>query len=650
MGIVVRPEDHNFADPNTARGAGETSLYNPNRSNLDYSAALGRVGETATEAGGMIRKALDSSLEGVVEFIHQVTGVDLSGEAALLEQLLAVPLDALEGSPVGLALERLGAFFSFLNGPGGGDFDPIAAARDFIVNRLLPTGSVLGPDSPLRAGNLIGSIRAELLSVLPAGALTTAAPNRAKNPNFDGPDAIAPAGDWDVDMTTSRTNDGTGSAVVTADGRPHRLRTGESASDIEPVAPGQKVPARIAVMHAGADVAPGGPPVVLEVVPFLDGVELPAVQVDAYTPATSDLPWPGHEMSGVYTVPDTGVNGVQTGFGLTEFAQQGVYHFDEGYYTQQADYNAIPGLPAMLQALDNRGRATWDMLASVARGFPVLNAGLEEVEAAMRNFNPFNLAGLLGEDSLAGDVRGILRSVVGGLRGRPVADDEEVGLADVYNAANQVAGGTAGSDETVYIKATTLVPVDPSWANWLDVVILPRGQAGQNSIIGFFGQGGAAAQHVATTWHKGEHYDDTLTGVQFTLNSDGSIVASIPGHSITAYPATGPQTLQLFGGWQGKAVLPLTYNGKPYVAGGAQNMPGAAAAGPGAGGAGGHGIVIPHGGPGGPAAGWLRARADDVANPSTGVDTTPPSDPTVMEVVAASNNALTLRSTGSVDA
>ena len=56
MGIVTLPGDHNYADPNPAYGAGETSIQSPLRNSLDsYQSALA---DTAKSNGGPIGSAL----------------------------------------------------------------------------------------------------------------------------------------------------------------------------------------------------------------------------------------------------------------------------------------------------------------------------------------------------------------------------------------------------------------------------------------------------------------------------------------------------------------------------------------------------------------------------------------------------------------
>jgi hypothetical protein len=96
------------------------------------------------------------------------------------------------------------------------DFDPSAAAQDFITLMLLPLNILLGANSPLSAGNLFGLIPTNLLGFLPASSVGEAQPNLISNPDFEGDEAIE-SSVYTLDLTQSFSTVG-GSAKVIADG------------------------------------------------------------------------------------------------------------------------------------------------------------------------------------------------------------------------------------------------------------------------------------------------------------------------------------------------------------------------------------------------------------------------------------------------
>lgn len=124
----------------TARGLGN-SLWNPMRSGIStWTDPMSAVGDQAEQTGGAILQRLDGLLDTVVGTIFTLTGVDLSNPVALLEQMLAIPLEFLDSTPLADAVDVLGQFFPFLPGSSAGGFDPGAAASAWIGSTLAPTG------------------------------------------------------------------------------------------------------------------------------------------------------------------------------------------------------------------------------------------------------------------------------------------------------------------------------------------------------------------------------------------------------------------------------------------------------------------------------------------------------------------------------
>lgn len=583
-------------------------------------------------------------VEAAYQFIDNVlkpTGLIVTA------QQIAAAISGLTGTDINL--DDVSTFFTnlrkFLGGMNlnDGSFNPVAGAEQFIRQVLSRTGLVLGPNSPISIG-----------------AITTNQPNLLIAPLFAA-DAVGPNPDWVVDPASSRSADGTGSVMVVADGRFKALRSGSDPTDTIKVGAGQKITASIWVSHQRYMAAGTGAPVVLQVVPFTsasDGslVRGDFVTLDSFTPSgTADLGWPGHQLTGSYTVPD-GVIGIQIRLLVTDTAQAGIFRFDDGSVTQAAvvPKSWVEGLEDDLQFASQRWQSLADTIASAASKVPVVGAELSDVMTALENFDPTNILGPLGSVNMAGDLQAVLNAIVGGHLGKPVTN---ASVADLYNAINQSANNVPGSDETFYLTTSQTISI-PAYAQYIDVVVLGPGQGGEQGLtLGFFGQGGAPGKYNATTWQRGTHFDNTVTTVNFVQGTPGAAnggvgtapTVSITGHSLSSTPGSGPESPVFLGGSKGIGPGGFDYNGKHYAGGGDQNTPGAAGSSPGGGGAGGNGIFFQPGGPGGAPAAWVRFRANAVANQSTGADTTPPSAPTT-HVVAATNSSLTLSATGSVDA
>lgn len=563
-------------------------------------------------------------------------------------------------NPTGL-LAGVGDLVKMLTGIDGGnllDIKSWAQLVPLLTNPLALGGTLIPQVIPLlnAAEHLFGNIPEELLGLLPVNSLTTSAPNRLKNGTFTGPDAIAPANDWTVDMTSTRSVDGTGSAHVVADGTPHELVSGEDPTDRMAVGPGQQVPGTIFVRHLGAVAGTAGPPVALQAQPYLGDLPLEPVTVATYSPATPDLPWPGAKITGTYTVPTDGsVDSVQMVGALTTQALQGEYWFDDGTSQQQTDYTIIPGLPPVLQTLDSTYHSMMDGLASVFRGFPVVGTEIAGLITAAENFNPLNILGSLGSASSSGDLLGIVGHLIDAVKGQPAGTTTNGSLAQLYTAMNQAIHNTAGADVMTFVDTTTLVPIN-SWSNQIDIVGVGDGQKGQDGLVfNLDGQGGNGGKVVAATLVRGTHYDAGTPGLQITRNSNGSYTVSVAAGTstparaniITCAAGSGTQSTHFGSGMMGVGNPPLTYNGKPYPFGGNQNTPGAAGLGPGGGGGGGQGSFFQKGGPGAPGGVYERQLATAITT-SSGTDITAPTGGTG-HFVSASLTAITVYASGSTD-
>lgn len=585
-------------------------------------------------------------LTAVINFINAILAViGFDGEGGVVN------------SPIPQLLAPFQNILKFLGNLNFGalDFDPIDAASQFVQTILSKTGLLLGPDSPFNLANAFGQLGLGQIGGVSIGDLTDAQPNQLPDDGAFLADSLAPSADWTTDTTNPRTA-GRGCAVVVADGFWHALRSGRSPDDVIVLAQNQVF--ETTVWFSCDDyVGVGDDPILLQLVPFTNGIPGTPITLDSYAPTDSQIAWPGVQLTGKTTIP-AGVTGGQVRYLVTDGALQGTLRFADAnaVKTTLLQKSWMDGLEDDLQGISGQIQAAFDTIASAVSGIPIIGAGLADVANAIENFNPANIAGALGSINIAGDMQAIVNMLVGGLRGKPVTGNAN--LADIYTAASQTATNIPGSDVTTDRDTTGSFPIN-SWANWLDLAGVGRGQDGQsgaaNPIPGFFGQGGHPGKWNATTWQRGVHFDSGVTAVNFTVNADGSITFSIPAgnatppQTMTCLPGSGAQTPHLGGGWQGIGPSISVYNGGNFVGGETQNQPGADGLGPGGGGAGGLGILFQPGGKGAGPRGWVRQRANAVANQATGADTTPPSGGHG-DFLGATLSSVRIGAHGSVDA
>lgn len=481
-------------------------------------------------------------------------------------------------------------------------------------------------------GNLLGPI--------PVGSLTSANPNWITNGTFPAGSISEHSGGWSVDMSKTRTADGTGCAKITADGTLHSLNTGNGPLDRKAVGKGQALSPVIYVSHDGATVSGLGPPAILHLRRFNGDVELDPIELVTYSPNTPNVAFPGLPMAGQYLIPD-GVTHTVVRVQVTENALSGDWRFDDAEGHTDVDVSIIPSFGNAITTLDQKSGAILDMLASVSSGIPVVGGGIAAAEQGLKNFNPLNILGPLGGVNIGADIQNFMNMFVGGQRGKPVTAD--VSMAEVYIAASQGFTNVAGQDVTQSTSVAKTIPVDASWANIIDVAGVGKG--GNGISLGIFTSAGQPGKWAATRFLKGTHYDGTLTGVIITLNPDGSLTASIPGHSIN-FPAGANAGIGFGGGTKGIGPGTLTFNGGNYVGGETQNATGGNGLAPG--GAGSGGSVFTPGGSGAAGMAWVRQLSGATAGDSSTGDTTPPSLPN-WDVVAT-KDSLSFKGRDSVDA
>lgn len=360
MTPVIRPDGtHKFANPDLARGAGETSVRSPLRNMLDFQEAIGK---TAQDAGEGIGKKINA----VVEFIKETTGIDLTGPATLLtllsdhigigplQDILPKILGAFSGgidldapNPIidwitdhvplaaqlaevitGLAdgdLDTIGRFFDSLRAFMHFDlldldFDPVAAAMSFVHQVLKPVG-VLDGTSALAARNLFGDLAANLFRLVPLTSIGDTSPNLLDDPQFQNGDGFDGTEGVNHDPTVGRTT--LGSVRFTADGTANEILSDPWI----PVTQGQQLPLSIYARWAGLTGA--GQTVTLGITAFN------AASAVVAEPVVAGLSVSGTSaagvwtlISGTYTVP-AGVAWVRLRPGITANATGGQVWMDD---------------------------------------------------------------------------------------------------------------------------------------------------------------------------------------------------------------------------------------------------------------------------------------------------------------------------------
>lgn len=340
-------------------------------------------------------------------------------DAFLKRVVLAVAGSSIPGIP---SFDQLADWAN--NIPGLGDIPGLDELTNWITGGLIP---------------------------IPVGNVVDAQPNLFTGGTFPA-GSIAANPDWSVD-TSSRTDDGSGSAMVVADGTPKALRTGTSPTDVIPVVAGQTFTAAVFVSHQG--YVGSGVAVELQVVPFTAGARgepvtltAPAAPNDplgdgpaAYSPTAADVAWPGVLLTGSYVVPE-GVTGIQGRIYLTAAAQSGVFRFDDatGRQTGKLPQEWVSGLPESFQET----LARWQLLVDTQVNGITHGVGsqysLANLVDALRNQPNSNVSGVNGPANIGSSLLAQLNALIGGMVGVPGSGASN---ADAYNVSKQVSANAA---------------------------------------------------------------------------------------------------------------------------------------------------------------------------------------------------------------
>lgn len=311
---------------------------------------------------------------------------------------------------------------------------------------------ILGPNSPLNAANLFGTIIPALLSKINIGSLTNEPQNLLPQPKFVT-GSINDNPRWSVFSGSSRSADGSGCARLVANGTAQALRSGRTPDDKILVGANQTFTAEIHVRHSG--YTGSGETVLLQVVPFNSaGVALAPFTMDAYAPTVANLDWPGHKLAGEYPVPD-GVEGVQVRVLVTSPALTGTLDFDDGF-GGQGDQSGlfqmgwIEGLGEALLDLRSVNQLVIDTVVNAIKGTSNALHSLEELFEAILHIPAGNVGGVAGPGTIAETALEILAGLVGGLSGSG-SPSSGGGIADLFNISKVLAAAAAMGENAFQI-------------------------------------------------------------------------------------------------------------------------------------------------------------------------------------------------------
>lgn len=421
----------------------------------------------------------------IAKIAEQITGIDVTtwidqwNDNPVAGTLQSIVQDAL--ASIFTVQAHLQAMFGALDFTDP-DFDPEAAIEAFVQLIILPitqlsTWSTLfqrltgigggGLDSlgNLLGDGLFGSIRPGRLPLLPTGLIGDLSPNLVDDPDFKSQDFTG-SGVFTRDETTGF--DGAFSARVVADGSGAKDMLEKVKHDVEP---GQ--PYNLSIRSKWAGAVATGTPVHVGVTEY-DGnttVAQKDIVVRAATPGTTDFV----QLTGNYTVPASGVDGIRLRWGLNPTATAGTFYFSRAELrpTGKMPTRLMDGLDGQLDELFGGLDATLDGLLdkvglddfidlrNVLSGG--LGGGLASIQARLDAFlhggstlNANNIgAGILG-DAFNGLGKNLLTSIFSGLRNVERPSDDTVTRDDAYSTLLSLSDGITGlgarvaSLETVY--------------------------------------------------------------------------------------------------------------------------------------------------------------------------------------------------------
>lgn len=391
----------------------------PTRSGTEFHLLMD---QRLTEMWGQImEQVVGNSLEGVMDLIKEITGLDFSSPEAFVSSL--IQLVTTGGPALEFAESILDLLGSFVGIPNLGDFlQEIAGALEGIdissPGAIIQTIIGVIANSPLNALNIFGNLPSYLLGEVPASALGSASPNLLSNPGFEGAISMDDEGGWVWDATTGHTSNGC--AKTTANSTLKALQSNGIA-----VTPNQQID--LSVWVQTTSYVGTGTPIKLGVRTYSSGsvVDTSTLAQRAATPSWT-------EMSGTYTVPASGVDSIRMRLIVDTTATGGDVRFDDAEVRKPGNgpfdgLLSLFGLSSLEEFLDLDPDSVWSLVVTTI-------------------LNPLSLL----EDNVIRDfVKQFLDTLTSVVRLIPFVGD------DIADSLDNFADGMTAQTETVIGTAAT---------------------------------------------------------------------------------------------------------------------------------------------------------------------------------------------------
>ncbi|GAS92696.1 hypothetical protein [Mycolicibacterium brisbanense] len=182
--------------------------------------------------------------------------------------------------------------------------------------------TLLGPNSPLPAGNLFGTILPNLIPHIPAAHIGNSNPNLLTNPSFDNVSSLDGLGQWTYDAVTGHT--AAGSATTTGAGVNRQL-----VANRIPVAQGDTM--ALSVWTMWSSLVATGTPIQLNLIQYLGNSQVAVQTIASVASPGASSAW--RQLSGTFTIP-SGVDSVALALVVGPTATAGNVWFDDGSVTK----------------------------------------------------------------------------------------------------------------------------------------------------------------------------------------------------------------------------------------------------------------------------------------------------------------------------
>lgn len=357
------------------RGAADR---NPLRG-LDFE----NIDEAAREAGEQVHEFITQLRDGVIEWIKETTGIDLSGIAEFSDAIfeaLAAGLNLSEGGAAVLALLEglitldprsfLDQLAGLFNGDAGLELPDIFTGLGEMFGGLRPDGG-------FDAGKLFGQLPAGIMSVIRGfiaalgggnvelGQIIRAVAGGERNwvQPFDSPESMEEDENWKFDPAVGRTKPGSAKCIL--DGHEH-----VQTSDAIDAAPGQ--PLDIGAKLRWDNYTGSGAAFVLRVLAFNAGDQVVgSQQIGSVTPSGANAPNFEAGMSATWT-PPAGTSYVRLRMECLASATGGTVHWDDLWLRKPAQslpQEWINGLVSALSSLGDGITDAWNFVQNVIDKF-----------------------------------------------------------------------------------------------------------------------------------------------------------------------------------------------------------------------------------------------------------------------------------------